>query len=89
MSIPERMLPLEALSKLSASFKEDGTVTAGNASGMNDASSGVILASEEKARELGLPILARIISTATVGVEPDIMGIGPVDAVNKALKKQD
>ena len=84
---PRKDASLEALSKLSASFKEDGTVTAGNASGMNDASSGVILASEEKARELGLPILARIISTATVGVEPDIMGIGPVDAVNKALKK--
>ena len=84
---PRKDASLEALSKLSASFKEDGTVTAGNASGMNDASSGVILASEEKARELGLPILARIISTATVGVEPDIMGIGPVEAVNKALKK--
>lgn len=84
---PKRDASLEGLSSLRASFKEGGTVTAGNASGMNDASSGVILASEEKARELGLPILARVLSTATVGVEPDIMGIGPVGAVTKALGK--
>lgn len=84
---PKRDASLEGLSSLRASFKEGGTVTAGNASGMNDASSGVILASEEKARELGLPILARVLSTATVGVEPDIMGIGPVEAVTKALGK--
>lgn len=84
---PKRDASLEGLSSLRASFKEGGTVTAGNASGMNDASSGVILASEEKARELGLPILARVLSTATVGVEPDIMGIGPVQAVTKALGK--
>lgn len=84
---PKRDVSLEGLSMLRPSFQEGGTVTAGNASGMNDASSGVILASEEKARELGLPILARILSTATVGVEPDIMGIGPVGAVTKALGK--
>lgn len=84
---PKRDASLEGLSSLRASFKEGGTVTAGNASGMNDASSGVILASEEKARELGLPILARVLSTCTVGVEPDIMGIGPVGAVAKALGK--
>lgn len=84
---PKRDASLEGLSSLRASFKEGGTVTAGNASGMNDASSGVILASEEKARELGLPVLARVLSTATVGVEPDIMGIGPVEAVKKALGK--
>lgn len=84
---PKRDASLEGLSLLRASFKEGGTVTAGNASGMNDASSGVILASEEKARELGLPILARVLSTSTVGVEPDIMGIGPVGAVAKALGK--
>lgn len=84
---PKRDASLEGLSSLRASFKEGGTVTAGNASGMNDASSGVILASEEKARELGLPILARVLSTATAGVEPDIMGIGPVGAVAKALGK--
>lgn len=84
---PKRDASLEGLSSLRASFKEGGTVTAGNASGMNDASSGVILASEEKARELGLPILARVLSASTVGVEPDIMGIGPVGAVTKALGK--
>ncbi|MCB6607977.1 thiolase family protein [[Clostridium] symbiosum] len=84
---PKRDASLEGLSSLRASFKEGGTVTAGNASGMNDASSGVILASEEKARELGLPLLARVLSTATAGVEPDIMGIGPVGAVAKALGK--
>lgn len=84
---PKRDASLEGLSSLRASFKEGGTVTAGNASGMNDASSGLILASEEKAKELGLPILARVLSTATVGVEPDIMGIGPVGAVTKALGK--
>lgn len=84
---PKQDASMEGLGKLRASFKEDGTVTAGNASGMNDAASGVILASEEKARELGLPILARILSTATVGVEPEIMGIGPVDASKLALAK--
>lgn len=84
---PKRDVSLEGLSMLRPSFQEGGTVTAGNASGMNDASSGVILASEEKAREFGLPILARVLSTATVGVEPDIMGIGPVGAVTKALGK--
>ena len=78
---------MEKLSKLKASFKENGTVTAGNASGMNDASSGVILAAEDKARELGLPILGRILATATVGVDPDIMGIGPVGATRKAMEK--
>lgn len=84
---PKSDTTLEKLSKLKASFKEDGTVTAGNASGMNDASSGVILAAEDKARELGLPILGRILATATVGVDPDIMGIGPVGATRKAMEK--
>ncbi len=62
-------------------------VTAGNASGMNDAASGVILMEEEKAKELGVPVLARIVSTATTGVEPEYMGIGPVSASKKALEK--
>lgn len=84
---PKSDVTMEKLSKLKASFLEGGTVTAGNASGMNDASSGVILAAEDKARGLGLPILGRILSTATVGVDPDIMGIGPVDATRKALDK--
>ena len=62
-------------------------MTAGNASGMNDAASGVLLMEEEKAKELKLPILARIVSTATTGVEPELMGIGPISSTNKALQK--
>lgn len=84
---PKQDVTMEKLSRLKASFLEGGTVTAGNASGMNDAASGVILAAEDRAKELGLPIMARILSTATVGVDPDIMGIGPVDATRKALAK--
>lgn len=84
---PKRNASMESLEKLKPSFMEGGKVTAGNASGMNDASSGVILMEEEKAKELGAPILARICSVATTGVEPEIMGIGPISATNKALKK--
>lgn len=84
---PKRGVTLEALSNLRPSFIENGTVTAGNSSGMNDGASGVLLLSEEKAAELGIPVLARIVSTATTGVSPDYMGIGPVSAVRKALEK--
>lgn len=84
---PRRGATLEALQKLKPTFKEGGTVTAGNASGMNDAACGVILMSEEKAREVGAPILAEIVSTATTGVPPEIMGIGPISATKKALEK--
>lgn len=84
---PKKDVTLESLSKLKPAFKEDGTVTAGNASGMNDGASGVILMSEEKAKELGVPILAKILSVATTGVKPEVMGIGPVSASEKALKK--
>lgn len=84
---PRRNATLESLQKLRPTFKEDGKVTAGNASGMNDASSGVLLVEEEKAKELGLPILARIVSVATTGVEPELMGIGPISATQKALEK--
>lgn len=84
---PKRDVVLEGLAKLKPVFKEDGTVTPGNASGMNDAASGVLLMEEEKAKELGLPILARILSVATTGVEPEIMGIGPVSSSRKALEK--
>lgn len=86
---PKPDTTLEGLAKLRPAFKEGGKVTAGNASGMNDACSGVLLVEEEKAKELGLPILARVISTATTGVEPEVMGIGPITAVQKALKKAD
>jgi acetyl-CoA acetyltransferases len=84
---PKRNVTLEGLLKLKATFKENGTVTPGNASGMNDAASGVLLVEEEKALSLGLPVLARIVSVATTGVDPDIMGIGPISATNKALEK--
>jgi len=75
------------LAVLKPSFKEDGTVTAGNASGINDGSAGVILMSAKRAEELNVPVLARIVATATAGVEPDIMGIGPAPASRKALAK--
>jgi acetyl-CoA C-acetyltransferase len=84
---PKKDATLEGLKKLKPSFKNDGTVTAGNASGLNDGASGVILMSEDKAKELGVPILARILSVATTGVEAEVMGIGPVTASQKALEK--
>lgn len=80
---------LEKLAKLKPSFREDGRVTAGNSSGMNDAAAGVLLMEEEKAKELGVPVLARVISVATTGVDPDYMGIGPISAIQKTLKKAD
>ena len=84
---PRRDSSLEKLAALKPSFKEDGRVTAGNASGMNDAASGLILMSEEKAEEVGAPILARVVATATTGVSPDYMGIGPISASRKAMEK--
>jgi acetyl-CoA C-acetyltransferase len=84
---PRRDVTLEGLAKLKPAFKPDGTVTAGNASGINDGSAGMILMSVKKAQELNLPILAIVSATATTGVEPDIMGIGPVTAVPRALAK--
>lgn len=84
---PKRGVTMEGLAKLKAAFKEEGTVTPGNSSGMNDGASGVILMEEEKAKELGLKILCRIVSVATTGIEPEIMGLGPVEATKHALKK--
>ena len=78
----------EILGKLRAAFKkEGGTVTAGNASGLNDGSAAMLLASEKGVKENNLTPLAKIVSSAVVGVEPRIMGIGPVMASNKALQK--
>jgi len=84
---PRRDATLKALSVLKPAFKEGGTVTAGNASGINDGASGLLIMSAKKAEALGVPVMARIVSTATVGVDPDIMGIAPVYATEKALKK--
>ncbi|MDR1571392.1 MAG: thiolase family protein [Clostridiales Family XIII bacterium] len=84
---PKRDVTLESLAKLKPTFKEGGTVTAGNASGMNDGASGVILMSESKAKELGIKPLAKILSVATTGIAPEIMGLGPVGAAKAALGK--
>jgi acetyl-CoA C-acetyltransferase len=78
----------EALAKLRAAFRRDGgTVTAGNASGVNDGAAAIIVMSARKAQELGLESWGTVESHASVGVEPKIMGIGPVPAVRKALEK--
>ena len=77
---------IEKLSSLKPSFKKDGTVTAGNASGLNDGAAALLLASEQGVKDFKLKPLARIVSGTAVGVEPRIMGIGPVEAANKALK---
>jgi acetyl-CoA C-acetyltransferase len=78
---------VESLGKLKPVFKPDGTVTAGNASGMNDAGAAVVLMSSDKAEQLGVPVRGRILSYAYCGVDPKIMGIGPVPAVRKALER--
>jgi len=77
----------EALAGLKPAFKKDGTVTAGNASGLNDGAAVLLIASEEAVRKYHLKPMARIVSSAVVGVEPRIMGIGPVEASKRALKK--
>ncbi|MCP1482716.1 acetyl-CoA C-acetyltransferase [Pseudomonas chlororaphis] len=77
----------ESLGKLKPAFKKDGTVTAGNASSLNDGAAAVILMSAAKARALGLPVLAKIAAYANAGVDPAIMGIGPVSATRRCLDK--
>jgi len=78
---------IEILSKLRTVFKENGTVTAGNSSGLNDGAAAMLLASNKAVKKYDLKPLAKIISSSVVGVEPRIMGIGPVEASKKALKK--
>ncbi len=78
---------LEKLAKLKPAFREGGTVTAGNSSGLNDGASALLLASEGKASQLGLRPLARIVASASAGVDPRFMGIGPVPATQKALAR--
>lgn len=77
----------ESLAKLKPAFKKDGCVTAGNASGLNDGAAAVLLMSANKAKALGLPALARIAGYANAGVDPEIMGIGPVSATRRCLEK--
>ena len=78
---------LEGLAKLKPSFKKDGSVTAGNASGLNDGAAALLIASEIGLKQHQLTPLARIVSSGSAGVEPRIMGIGPVNAANKALQR--
>jgi acetyl-CoA acyltransferase len=83
---PRADTSLEKLAQLKPAFKEGGTVTAGNSSQMSDGAAGVVVMSEEKVKELGLKPIARFVSFAVAGVPPEIMGIGPVEAIPKALK---
>jgi acetyl-CoA C-acetyltransferase len=78
---------LEALAKLKPAFSKDGTVTAGNASGLNDGAAALVLMSADEARSRGLTPLARIAAWATAGVDPSVMGSGPIPATRKALEK--
>ena len=83
---PRRDTSMEALAKLRPAFKAGGTVTAGNASQMSDGAAAVVVMSKEKADSMGLRPLARFVAYATAGVRPEIMGIGPVEAIPKVLK---
>lgn len=78
---------LEKMAKLAPAFKKDGTVTAGNASGLNDCASAVVIMSRDKANELGIKPLGKLVSWANGGVDPAYMGLGPIPAIRKALKK--
>jgi acetyl-CoA C-acetyltransferase len=84
---PRESTTLEVLAKLKPVFKDDGTVTAGNASGVNDGAAAAVLMSGEKARRLGIKPLARIVATASAGIEPALMGLGPAVAIPLALKR--
>lgn len=80
---------MEKVARLKPAFKKDGTVTAANASGVNDGAAALVIMSKEKADELGIKPLATIVSYATAGVDPAIMGTGPIPAVRKAMEKAD
>ncbi|WP_341664354.1 acetyl-CoA C-acetyltransferase [Vibrio sp.] len=86
---PKADASIEGLSKLRPAFEKDGTVTAGNASGINDGASAIVVASETAVEEYGLEPIAEIISYAQSGLDPEIMGLGPVEAVTQALSKAD
>ena len=84
---PRAGTTVEKLAALTPAFQKDGTVTAGNSSGINDGAAALVIATEKKARELGRRPLARILAYCTTGVEPMMMGMGPVEAMRKALKR--
>ena len=84
---PRRDTSMEALARLRPAFREGGTVTAGNSSGLNDGAAAVLLMSAEKAADLGLKPMARILASAAAGVNPRTMGLGPIPATRKALSR--
>ena len=84
---PRSNLKLEDLKKLKSVFKKNGTVTAGNSSGINDGAAALLLTTLEEAEKKSIDPLAKIVSWATVGVDPSLMGLGPIGAVNQAVKK--
>jgi acetyl-CoA acetyltransferase family protein len=84
---PRRDSSLESLGRLRAAFRKNGSVTAGNSSGLNDGAAAVLLMSEAKASELGLRPMARVVSSAAAGVPPRVMGLGPAPATRKALAR--
>ncbi|MDR2979997.1 MAG: acetyl-CoA C-acetyltransferase [Bacteroidales bacterium] len=84
---PNRQSTLEKMATLKPAFKKEGSVTAGNASGVNDGAAFILMMSEKKMNELGMNPLAEIIATGQGGVDPSVMGLGPVPAIRKALKK--
>lgn len=84
---PKPHTTLEALAKLRPAFEKDGTVTAGNASGLNDGGAAIVVMKEERAKELGLSPMAEIVDFAVAGLDPSVMGLGPVFAIRKLLEK--
>jgi acetyl-CoA acetyltransferase family protein len=84
---PRRDTSPESLARLRAAFRAGGSVTAGNSSGLNDGAAALLLMSAERAEGLGLKPLARVVSSAAVGVHPRVMGLGPVPATRKALER--
>jgi len=84
---PRPQTTTAALADLKPAFREGGTVTAGNASGINDGAAALVVASEEKARELGVDPLGAFVASAVAGVDPRVMGIGPIPAVRKVLDR--
>ncbi len=84
---PRRDTTLESLARLRPAFRKDGSVTAGNSSGLNDGAAALLLMSAERAQSLGLRPLARLVSAAAAGVEPRVMGLGPIPATRKALQR--
>lgn len=84
---PRRDTTLERLAKLKPAFRKEGTVTAGNSSGLNDGAAALLLVSAEKAKELGLKPMVRVVASAAIGVNPRTMGLGPVGATRKALAR--